>query len=61
MDLDTLKELKLFDVEVGRWKHFLRTEIESSNLPDFIKASMSVEDMIEFVLKNNKELTSDKE
>jgi len=61
MDLNTLKELKLFDVEVGRWKWFLKTEVDKTNLPDFIKASMSIEDMIELVLKNNKELTGDKE
>jgi len=54
MDLDTLKELKLFQVELNRWRWFLlNSELLDTNLPDFIKADMSIEQMLEYVLKEN--------
>lgn len=62
MDLATLKELKLFQVELDRWRwYLLNNEMVNTNLPDFIKADMSLEQMIQLVLENNKELTSEQE
>lgn len=54
MDKATYEDLLKFQVELSRWKHFLRMEMETTNAPDHMVARMSVEDMIEYLLEEGK-------
>lgn len=59
MDNETLSKLRLFEVELKRWKWYLQHEMNTSDLPDFIKADMNIEQLLEFVLKNNEDVSLD--